>query len=93
MIEFAQTYTVAHLNWEGDGITALYRGDELILEGDYYHDKSDDHIEGFFRGLDEAGTNYVRDDIYVSGDDFDDCNAPSGLDELKDAYPWSEHAN
>lgn len=87
--QLVQLYTVAHLNWEGDGITALYRGDELIMEGDYYHDKIDDRIEGFFSGLDEAGHDYGRRDIYVSGTDFQDCNAPSGLDELKDGYRWT----
>lgn len=89
---FVPTYTVAHLNWEGDGITALYEGDALLMEGDYYHDKIDDKIEGFFQGLDHQGADYGRQDIYVSGDDFDDCNAPSGLDELKESYPWTEEA-
>jgi hypothetical protein len=89
-VEFAQSFTVAHLGWEGDGITALYNGDALIMEGDYYHDKIDDRIEGFFEGLDHQKVNYVRNDVYVSADDFDDCEAPEGLDLLKDAYPWTE---
>lgn len=75
-----QTYTVAHLYWEDDDITALYRGGELIMEGD-------ERIEGFFVGLNEAaGYDYARQDIYVS--DFDD-EAPLGLRELLDNWDWA----
>ena len=91
-VDMAVLYTVAHLGWEGDGITALYKQDDLIMEGDYYHDKIDDRIEGFFAGLEDAGVVYSRNDVYVSADVFDDCNAPAGLDELKSEYEWSEEA-
>lgn len=30
---------------------------EEVLKGDYYHDKIDDKIEGFFEGLEFAGVN------------------------------------
>lgn len=92
MVEMAIQYTVAHLNWEGDGITALYKQDDLVVEGDYYHDKIDQYIDGYFAGLEDAGVVYSRNDIYVSGDVFEECNAPAGLDELKETYEWSEEA-
>jgi hypothetical protein len=84
-------YTVAHLNWEGDGITALYYGDECIMEGDWYHNKIDSVIEGFFEGLKHSKKSFEKEEIYVSGDDFpeDECNAPATLTELKNNYPWT----
>ena len=84
-----KVFTIAHLNWEGDGITALYHDDQLIMEGDYYHDKIDDRIEGFFEGLHFAGVEYTRDDVYVGGEDFDDCSAPATLTDLKVRYKWT----
>ena len=83
------TYTVVHLNWEGDGIMALYRGEENILEGDEYHNDISAMIDGFFLGLNEAGVDHKREDIFVSGDDFDDSYAPETLAGVK-AYPWTE---
>lgn len=84
-----KVFTIAHLNWEGDGITALYQDDKLIMAGDYYHDKIDDRIEGFFEGLRFAGIEYMRGDVYVSGEDFDDYSAPATLTDLKVRYKWS----
>lgn len=88
MCKMATLYTVAHLGWEGDGIMALYKQDDLHTEGDEYHNDISTWIEGFFAGLDEAGYSYSRQDIYVSDEHFEECNAPSGLDELREQYPW-----
>lgn len=82
-------YTVAHLNWEGDGIIAVYRSNQNILEGDQYHDDIGAKIDGFFLGLNEAEFDHEREDIYVSGNYFDDCYAPETLAGVKD-YPWTE---
>lgn len=82
-------YTVVHFNWEGDGITALYRGEQNILEGDEYHNDINAMIDGFFLGLNDAGFANKREDIYISGDHFEDCYAPKTLTEAK-AYPWTE---
>ena len=89
-IVVAETFTVAHLNWEGDGITAMYRGDQLVMEGDEYHNKITTAIDSYLEGLAEGGVNVIREDIYVSGDHFEEFEAPEGLDELKEGWPWTE---
>ncbi len=90
-----RSFTVAHLNWEGDGITALYDGDKCVMDGDYYHDKIDSMIEGFFAALEHIGFDYERDDIYVSGEEFseDICYAPQSLTELKAQYNWKDNTD
>jgi hypothetical protein len=84
-------YTVAHFNWEGDGITALYNNDNLVMDGDYYHDKIDSLIEGYFLCLIYMDVKFEREDVYVSGKDFPEgeCHAPETLSELKCTYPWT----
>lgn len=48
-------------------VTILYleqdNGWKRILGGDYYHDKIDNKIEGFFEGLEFSGVNYEASEI------------------------------
>lgn len=43
--------TIVDFSGGGDGITALYIGNELETYGDYYHNKIDEWIDGFISGL------------------------------------------
>lgn len=51
----------------------------LAMEGDYYHDKIDEKIEGFFLGLDYSGikyevlnwTGYVEEGFYSCDFEFE----------------------
>lgn len=38
----------------GDGYTHLYLDNNLICQGDYYHDKIDDYIKGYIDGYTHA---------------------------------------
>lgn len=87
------TFTVVHIAYESDGITALYDDDKLVVEGDYYHDKIDSLIEGFFLGLDHVKIEYERADIYISDEHYDVVYGPEDVSEsltaLKATYPWT----
>lgn len=48
----------------GDGNTAFYINDELVMEGDHYHDKIDDKIEGFLKGLKFVKQGFKHKNIY-----------------------------
>ena len=39
----------------GDGYTTLWVDNEGVLEGDHYHDKIDERIEGYLEGLKYCG--------------------------------------
>lgn len=66
-------------NKEFEEEMALYRADtkEVIMYGDYYHDKIDKQIEGFFKGLDYVGVSYIlsnkREHITKDHQDFKAC--------------------
>ena len=45
------TITKVDFSMGGDGMTALYKDGIKIKEGDYYHDKIDQFIEGFIFAL------------------------------------------
>jgi hypothetical protein len=47
-----QKFTVVDFNMHGDGVTALYKDGKKIKEGDYYHDKIEEFINGFKFALD-----------------------------------------
>lgn len=48
-----------------DGVTRLYGPDgEVEMEGDYYHDKISDRIEGFMLGLRKAGVKTSYRSLY-----------------------------
>ena len=88
-----RNYTIAHIAWEGDGITALYEGDDLIVYGDYYHNKINEYIDGFFFALGCYDIKYNKEDIYISEDDFDVTYGPELphlLSILKKSYKWSK---
>lgn len=59
--------TVVKFDPDGDGVTALYIGDNLNTYGDYYHDKVDDWVEGFLEGVRYCWTGVVveRYDVAV----------------------------
>ena len=40
-----------------------HEGSSIILEGDYYHDRIDDKITGFFEALDFIGVKYSIEHI------------------------------
>lgn len=42
---------------------------EILCKGDYYHDKIDEHIEGFIRGLKYCGYEVIMDEIDINPDD------------------------
>lgn len=87
------TYTVVHIAYEGDGLTALYDNDYLVTVGDYYHDKINSYIDGFFFGMGYNDIKYVREDIYISEDEYDVIygpEIPNRLSVLKKSYKWSK---
>ena len=51
---------IHYYNDEFDEEEALYNADtkELIIKGDYYHDKISEYIKGILHGLTIAGVNY-----------------------------------
>ena len=46
-----------------DGTNSLWRGEELIVQGDYYHDKINDYIDGFLDGLKWCDITYDFEEI------------------------------
>lgn len=65
---------------EGDGYTALYSvNGNLVMEGDYYHNKINDKIDGFLYGIAYSwGTQvHVRfDSIPSSDEEIEDGTSP-----------------
>lgn len=66
--------TIIEICPDGDGYTMLWVDNVCRMEGDYYHDKIDDRIEGFLEGLKIAGKNVeVRTlSFFYDDDDGDD---------------------
>ena len=58
------TYVNAELEDEKALVNRINGEIEVLVKGDYYHDKIFEKIEGFLEGLDYARVEY----------DFDDCN-------------------
>ncbi len=44
-------FTILTINPYGDGYTHLYLNKSRITEGDYYHNKIDDYINGYIHGF------------------------------------------
>ncbi|MFO0452759.1 MAG: hypothetical protein ACK52I_29575 [Pseudomonadota bacterium] len=65
---------------EGDGYKALYSvNGDLIMDGDNYHDKIDDKIEGFLHGIAYCWNDLVlvrHDSIPSSDEEIEDGSAP-----------------
>ncbi|MBW3113525.1 hypothetical protein KYJ26_16850 [Bacillus sp. MCCB 382] len=60
------------ITYDGDGEMALVdEKNESIMIGDYYHDKIEDTIYGFFMGLKYAGVEYERIDEEREGSVYD----------------------
>ena len=63
-----------------DEAKALYNEttNEILLTGDSYHDKIDEYIEGFLKGLQYTNTEYELDDeeeyITPNNELFNKCN-------------------
>lgn len=52
---------------EERALVEISDGNKVILKGDYYHDKIDKLIDGFFKGLDYCGCNYeIQSDESIS---------------------------
>ena len=47
-------FTILTVNPHGDGYTHLYLDNNLICQGDYYHDKIEDYIKGYIQGYTHA---------------------------------------
>ena len=45
--------------------------DDVVMSGDYYHDKINDKIEGFFEGLDYAKLKYNVEEVEQDGSLYD----------------------
>jgi len=61
--------------YEGEGMALVeVEGNRAIMSGDYYHDKIDDLIDGFFIGLDYAGITYEKESINKKGYVHDDTD-------------------
>jgi hypothetical protein len=65
---------------EGDGYTALYSvNGNLVMEGDSYHDKIQDKIDGFLHGIAYAWNDQVHvrfDSIPSSDEEIEDGTSP-----------------
>jgi hypothetical protein len=63
-----QFVIVRDLEWGEDGEVVTLRditGKE-IMQGDWYHDKIDSKIEGFFECLDFIGTDYEKETVIIN---------------------------
>jgi len=59
---------IIYINKHGEGDEkALYNinDKEVVMKGDYYHDKIDEKIEGFLKGLEYASM-YCQDDFIIA---------------------------
>lgn len=66
-------YTIACFD-DAEGVMALYEGDERVMEGDYYHNKIDSLIEGFFLALEHLKISY--DCVSIDVKEFDAVYGP-----------------
>ena len=84
--------TVVHLAHEIDGEKALYNGNDLVLYGDYYHDKIDHLINGSITTLHKMGIPIKVSHLYVSKYYYipGDHTVPFTLSMLKATFPTSE---
>lgn len=53
-------FTILTVNPHGDGYTHFYFNSQLIVQGDYYHDKIEDYFKGFIDGY-----KYTLNDVKV----------------------------
>jgi TATA-box binding protein (TBP) (component of TFIID and TFIIIB) len=61
---------VRDLEWGEDGEvkTLISPSGKTVLTGDYYHDKIDSQIEGFFAAFDYLGINYESETEVINED-------------------------
>ena len=58
-------FKIIKINTDGDGMTGLYKNGILVTYGDYYHNKIDDWIEGYFSALRDNNIQHtVSDETY-----------------------------
>ena len=53
MVNFFKKYT------DCCGYSELYKDNELIMSGDYYHDKITDKIEGYLKAYKDLNLDYI----------------------------------
>lgn len=63
-----------YIDTDGDSGMALVEGNELILSGDWYHDKIDSLIDGFFQALVYLSVKYEVEEIEKVGYASDDMD-------------------
>lgn len=58
-----------------DGVTVLYFDGKEVMRGDYYHDKIDEHINGFIKGVKYQGGKVKQSSVRI--DDLADYDPPN----------------
>lgn len=82
------SYRIINYNPEGDGITVLYLDEVLVVSGDYYHDKIDNYLNGYFDAL-EIEQPYHEAIKY--SDDYDmNMTADYAFDTITELEEWIE---
>lgn len=46
--------------YDTEDVKVVYINGKYFMQGDYYHDKIDEYIEGFVKGLEYNGTKVIR---------------------------------
>ena len=85
---YRMSYRIINYNPDGDGITVLYLDGELVTFGDYYHDKIDNYLEGYFDALELDQPNH--ESIKYSDDYNMNLTADYAFDTIEELEQWIE---
>jgi hypothetical protein len=90
-------FTIVDFSDGGDGIHALYYDGQLVMAGDYYHDKINESIDAFIEGFklaveneaDRSPRTYTKS-VHYENHDNEIYDAPLTLNQLKKTIKETE---